>query len=284
MTTTSKRPLGLAILLAASLSGLAVSFVRDAHAQQPVQSSPVSPSFRQIGLYSLEIDGKPAPDAAFFHSQATGSIVIRTSMLPTLVELQPRGRILETYAPDAYHRNTNGTIDRLPRAKAILTSTFELVDSLPQFELDGRKVVVKDKAPLLGPQTAQDLVEHDPTYGLRGKLYQPTPEYIDALRQFPEPVTVRVFFGNWCSVCSELMPNVLRVEEELAGSKIRFEYYGIPRSFDDAEAQRLQVKQLPTGIVFVGGQEVRRIVGHSWRFPDMSLRNALGQAARPAGP
>jgi thiol-disulfide isomerase/thioredoxin len=251
---------------------------------QPIPSTPVSPSFRQIGLYALEMDGKPVADAGFFHSQASGTILIQTSQLSTLVELQPRGRVLLTHTPDGFHRNRDGTLDRLPRAKPVSSATFELVDSLPRFELGGHRFVVREKEPLLGPQTAASLIEYDPTYGLRAQLYEPQDPYLDVLKQVTEPIVVRVFLGTWCTVCTELMPNVLRVDQELQGSKVRFEYYGIPRDYDDPEVKKLGITNLPTGIVYVGGQELQRIVGYSWRFPDMSLHNLVLRTSPPAGP
>jgi thiol-disulfide isomerase/thioredoxin len=254
-----------------------------APAQQPVPSTPKNPSFQPIGMYALEIDGKPVPDAKFFHSQASGSILIETTRLDHLLELQPRGRVVVVHSADAFHRNRNGTLDRLPRAKPVSDSTFELVDSLPHFEIAGKKVAVREKPPLLGPQTAQSLVEHDPSYGIRAKQYQPQPHYLDLLRQVKEPVLVRVFLGTWCTVCAELMPHVLRVDQELQGSNIRFEYYGLPRDYDDPEARRLEVSNLPTGILYVNGEEVFRIVGYSWRFPDMSLNNAVLRLTDSAG-
>lgn len=257
-----------------------------AAAQQPqaIPSTPVSPAFRQIGLYSLEMDGKLVADAAFFHSQASGTILIQTPQLSSIIELQPRGRVLLTHSADGFHRNRDGTLDRLPRAKPASSSTFELADSLPRFELEGHRFVVREKAPLLGPQTAASLIEHDPTYGQRAQLYQPQDQYLDVLRQVTEPMVVKVFLGTWCTVCSEMMPNVLRVDQELQGSKIRFEYYGIPRDYDDAEVKKLGVTSLPTGIVYVNGEELQRIVGYSWRFPDMSLHNLVLRSSSPTGP
>jgi thiol-disulfide isomerase/thioredoxin len=281
MTTTSSRRIAHATARFALALG---SFGALGAAQQPLQSTPVNPSFRQIGQYELEIDGKPATETAFFHSLATGSILIRTPEVTGVLELQPRGRVVQTFAAEAFHSNTNGTLDKLPSAKALATTTFQLVDSLPQFEAGGHRLAVREKPPLLGPQTAQGILDHDPTYGMRAKLYQPQPDYVGMLSQVQEPVRVKVFFATWCSVCTELMPNVLRVEQELADSNIRFEYYGIPRNYDDPEVKRLQVTNLPTGIVYVGDQEVQRIVGYSWRFPDMSLRNLVLQHTRPAGP
>jgi thiol-disulfide isomerase/thioredoxin len=278
MPSTLLRRRALPFLL---LSGLATA--GSIAAQQPVPSTPVSPSFKPIGLYSLEIDGKPVADAAFFHSQASGSILVQSSQLGSVIELQPRGRVLLTHSADAFHRNRNGTLDRLPRAKPASTASFELVDSLPRFELDGRRFAIREKAALLGPQTAASLVEHDPTYAQRAQLYEPQPQYLDVLRQVTEPITVKVFLGTWCTVCSELMPHVLKVEDSLKGSNVRFEYYGIARDFADPEVKRLQVTQLPTGILYAGGKELHRIVGYSWRYPDMSLHNAILQMASPAG-
>src|SRR5947199_92635 len=65
-------------------------------------------------------------------------------------------------------------------------------------------------------------------YARRAQAYQPNTQAIDSLRAMP-PATVRVFFGSWCPHCRENVPHLLKVEDALRGSKIRFEYFGLPQ-------------------------------------------------------
>ena len=97
---------------------------------------------------------------------------------------------------------------------------------------------------------------------------------------------VQIFFGSWCPHCTTYVPHVIKVEEQLKGSKIQFVYYGLPQGnamSKDPEAKRLDVDQVPTGVVFVGGKEVGRIKGDGWRHPEATLKNMLEVGATFGG-
>jgi thiol-disulfide isomerase/thioredoxin len=90
-------------------------------------------------------------------------------------------------------------------------------------------------------------------------------------------VKITVFFGSWCPHCQQKVPIAMRLARELAGSKVKFDFYGLPHGFsNDAQAQRYGVKAVPTGIVYVNGKEVGRISGDGWESPEATLRNLVG--------
>ena len=246
------------------------------------QQQPAETSFRQIGQYVLELDGAQVPDARIYHSPAFGTILLRTDQLSTVVELVPRGRRLQTYAPDDFFDNSDGTVDKRSSAKALETGAFELTANLPSFTVEGRSARFIEKPPLLGRQTRDGLLEHDPTYGYRANAFTPAADFLGRLEKVEDEIEIRVFFGSWCSVCAEFVPHILAVEEALAGSKVRFTYHGLTKRFDDPAAKELNVSSVPTGIIFKNGKEVRRASGYSWRYPSMTIHNAL-MGIGPAG-
>lgn len=256
-----------ALLILALLSPLAAF-------GQGIQQGAQDPSFKPLGTYLLQLDGQTV-DAEFFHSKATNSILILTDELSNLVELQPRGNQILTYPHGAFFENADGTYDRLPDASPASTTRYQLEGSLPRFEVEGRMASITPKPPLLGPKTRQEIIAYNPAYGERAVLYTPHDEYVAQLRAYEEPVRVMIYFGSWCSVCDELMPHIFRVEEALADSKISFEYYGIPRDFSDPEVQRMEVRSIPAGFIYLDGEVIGKANGYSWRHPDMTLRNAL---------
>ena len=74
------------------------------------------------------------------------------------------------------------------------------------------------------------------------------------------------------------MPRGLKVHEELRESSLRFSYYGMGDDdpWGDAEVKRLDVKELPTAIVYRDGREIGRYAGGpGWTVPEVSLRNIL---------
>ncbi|HVS12541.1 MAG TPA: thioredoxin family protein [Thermoanaerobaculia bacterium] len=269
--TTRSSPLRL------SLPSLCVALALAAAVPSGAQGAPRDPRFWPIGSYSLELDGERVA-AEFFHSTGVGTILMHTAELSHWVELQPRGRLVTLLPPEAIHRNVDGTREKLPAPLGTPAGVFELVDKLPHFTVEGRAARLIKRPDLLGPSTADEIVGHDASYRVRADAYRPQGDYLQRLRQVQQPVLVKVIFGSWCSVCAELIPHVIKVEELLGDSSIRFEYHGVPNDFDDAEARRLGVTSTPTGIVYVDGEEIQRITGYSWRFPDLALHNALLQA------
>jgi thiol-disulfide isomerase/thioredoxin len=179
------------------------------------------------------------------------------------------------YQPEAIHRNIDGSHDKLPSPAGTPAGTFELIDQLPRFTVEGRSAKLAKRPDLLGPRTGAEITRYDPSYRTRADGYRPNSDYLKRLLQVKEPVSVRIVFGSWCSVCAELLPNAIKVEELLSDTPIRIEYYGIPQDFDDPEARRLGVTSTPTGIVYAEGREITRITGYSWRFPELALHNAL---------
>ena len=244
------------------------------------QGAPGDPSFRPFGTYDLVIDGAVV-EADFFHSTVHGSILVRTPELSEWIELVPRGRQVALYPPAAIHRNVDGTYDKLPSPPPEPAGSFELVDDLPKFTVEGRTVTLARRPDLLGPYTAEQIMDHDGSYRTRADAYRPAnPDFLSRIQSVQEPIVVRVFFGSWCSVCVEFLPHVFKVQELLDGSALRFEYYGIPEDFDDPDVKRLEVTSTPTGIVYAGEQEIGRITGYSWRFPEVSLHNTLAGAGK----
>ena len=144
------------------------------------------------------------------------------------------------------------------------------------FDVEDLIVSVGPKPVLVGIHSPQELVEHDPGYGVKRDIYEPGAAVVGQLRNQTDDVRVRIYFGNWCPFCGEMVPRVLKIDEALQGSNIRFEYYGLPRSIsDDPEARSMNISGVPTGVVYRGGKEIGRVSGNSWRTPEQALADIL---------
>jgi thiol-disulfide isomerase/thioredoxin len=270
--------LALAALTAMLGAGAAAS-------AQGVPADSVLRGFQRTGDYLLVVDGKPQPAAEIYQlSDRVPAFLILSSALPSPVLLTPGSGSVETVQIMKIAKRKDGSVDLLADASLSPQGQFKLVGEDVEFRSEGRRGVLKPRPPLLGPKRAGDLVAYSPEYGRGAQAYNPNGQAIARLRKGASPVKVRIFFGSWCSHCKEHVPYVIKVEEMLRGSKVQFEYFGLPRGMDVPEAKRLSIRSVPTGVVYVNGKEAGRITGNGWEAPETALANILsGRGGKVGG-
>lgn len=260
---------------------LLVALALPALAQPPVDA--VLKDFARSGEYLLMINGKPAPVYEIYKNDTLPAYLILSPALPSAVLLTPRTMAVETVPPAKIVRQKDGTVGLAADADLKLQGQFKLEGDKVVFAADGRKGSLGPNPPLLGLQKAPALKNHSPEYVVGARAYKPNAQVVAALRKSAKPAKVKVFFGSWCPHCKQHLPSLLRVEEELKGSPIQFEYYGLPQRFgNDPEAKKYNVDGVPTGIVFVNGKEVGRITLGDWTAPETRLNNLLNGKAGAA--
>ena len=246
---------------------------------QATPSDSVLRDFQQTGDYILLINGKADAKAEIFVNRGIPAyLILPTAQSPIL--LTPREGTVETVPKPKIARQKDGTVDLLADAVLNPQGKFSLAGERVDFSSEGRKLALAPNPPLLGPRKAGDLKLHSPEYVQSAKTYTPNATSLAALKKEAKPVRVRVFFGSWCSHCKEVLPHILRVEDEIRGSgtKIQFDYHGVPKDFQDPEFQRLKLGGVPTAIVYVNGREIGRIESNEWNTPEIALSKLLGGA------
>ncbi|HEV8577772.1 MAG TPA: thioredoxin family protein [Thermoanaerobaculia bacterium] len=270
-----------AVLATLAIVALAASSVSRA---QGVPSDGVLRGFQPSGEYALLVDGIPVPKAEIYQNDKIPAILVLTSALPSPVLLTPRAGTVETVHIMKVAKQADGTVDLLADAVLAPIGRFEMAGENVKFAYEGRKVSLNPKPPLIGLRQGAELKAHNPEYARGASGYKPNDAAIASLKREPKPVTVRIFFGSWCPHCREHVPYILRVEDELKGSQVKFEYFGLPRppqAWQDPEVKRLKVGGVPTGIIYVSGKEVGRITGDGWNAPEVLLNKIInGQAAK----
>jgi thiol-disulfide isomerase/thioredoxin len=273
-TPSSLRRATAALLLAAaSLAGTLALPLQ----AQAVPSDAVLKGFQRIGDYVLIVNGKEDKGAEIYKNDNVPAYLILPTALPSPVLLTPAGGLaVETVNLMKVAKQKDGTVDLLADATLAPQGKFQIQGEKVLFTSEGKQVVMSPNPPLLGLKRNADLKAHSPEYARTAQTYAPNPAKIAALKKEAQPVTVRVFFGSWCPHCRQHVPLLLKVEDQLAGSKIRFEYYGLPRDFNDAEAKRMVIKSVPTAIIYMNGRQVGRMEGNDWVTPEVSLSKLLG--------
>lgn len=271
MLETRRTPRRPARLLIAAL--LLLAGATAATAQVPADA--VLRDFQPMSDYVLEIGGKVDPKAELYQIR-NGTVLILTPSLSSAVLINPRAESVEALVPAKVVRQPDGTADVLADAVLRKLGTFQIDGEDLRFTVEGKTASIKSRPPLLGLRKLGDLTAYSDHYAKASRSYSPNASAVAALKSQPREVVVRTFFGSWCSHCKQELPKLVRVEQELAGSKIRFEYYGLPERFgEEPEAKRLGIRAVPTGVVYVAGREIGRIEGGEWSSPESALRSVL---------
>jgi thiol-disulfide isomerase/thioredoxin len=246
---------------------------------QGAPSDSVLRGFQPTGDYILLVNGQPdAKSQVYINRSLPAYLVLPSTLSPIL--LTPRAGTVETVQLLKVAKQKDGSVDLLADAVLNPQGKFTLAGERVDFTSEGRKLSLSPKPPLLGLRKAADLKAHTPDYVQTAKKYTPNAQSLAALKKQAKPVRVLVFFGSWCPHCKEVVPHLLRVEDELKGSKIQFDYRGVPRDFKDPEVTKMNIREVPTAIIYVNGQEVGRLVRNDWNTPEVVLSKVLSSAAK----
>lgn len=247
------------------------------------QSDAVLRDFEPISEYRLWVAGKEVPKAEIYESQVAGAYLIITSAFSSPVLIGKRSLSVESVDLMKVAKQGDGSVDLLADATLETLGTARPNSSYEEisFSVAGKAATLKATPPLLGSHVRADLLAHSPEYIRGAAAYKPDPQAVNRLRGQLRDVKLRVFFGSWCPHCKHMLPHILKVEEGLVGSKVTFEYYGLPRppaAWQDAEVVRLGVKGVPTAIVYVAGREAGRMTSNDFARVELSLSSLLENA------
>jgi thiol-disulfide isomerase/thioredoxin len=260
----------------AILAALAVAFLAAAALAQGADGA--LHGFQPTGDSILLVNGNPVPSAEIYKKDQPPAILILTSALPSPVLMVPGAGNVETVNLMKVAKQKDGTVDLLADAVLAPVGPFQLEGSNPTFTYQGKKVTLAPRPAFKGLHKGSELLANIPGYVQSSQGYKPNPAAIAALKADRKPVTVHVVFGSWCPHCRQLVPLMLRVENEVRNPNIKFEYYGIdvpPDGWKDPEVQRLGVKAIPTAIVYVNGVQAGRIESEAWSSPDVALSKVI---------
>lgn len=268
----------LRALLLGSPVALAVVLLAPVRVEAQLQSPQYS-GLTPVGDFQVQVGGELIRDAQVYRGARPPAFLIMTPALPAPTLLVPGQGGVRTLNLMKLAKRADGTIDVLPDATLAAQGSFRMDGTAVVFDVEGKEVRLEEKPPLLGLHEAQDLKDYSVNYEKGAADYTPDKGTVSQLGEVAKPVRVRIFFGTWCPLCSRTVPHIVRLAEELQGSKIDIEFYGLPRGFgEEPEAAKHGVKAVPTGIVFVDGKEAGRIQGQSWLRPEQVLQDILSKS------
>ncbi len=276
-TNPSRRSGPASFWLAACALALLLAFGGPVAAEsQPGQANP---GFELIDDYILVVDGADDAGASIYAAHGSRAILLRSSSLEAPVLLWPRTRAVESIHILKMVKKGSDHVDLLPDPVLARHAPFQVLGSNVVFQVAGKELRLKPKPPLLGLFDLSSMFDSSKIYSRRAEVYQPSADMVEKLRTSDAEIRVRVFFGSWCPACGQMVPRIMRLGQELEDAGLDLEFYGLARGFSgEPEAERYNIKSVPTGVIFVDGREVGRLSGNDWRSPETALeRFAAGR-------
>ncbi len=272
---TLARFAGTAVIIAFAACGAdAAPPPAAAPAERSVPSDAVLRNFELSGDFILMIDGKERPGAEIYQSETARAFVVIASELASPILISAATQSVDTVDLMKVAKQISGAIDLLADAVLEPAGRYKVDGPNIEFTYAGKTLRLAPRPYLIGKHTGAELLAHNPAYGRRARDYNPDAGIMKRLKAQRQPVRILTFFGSWCPHCSQHVPLLLKVEQGLAGSKIQFEYQGMPKgpAFGEvAEAKRYKIDGVPTAILFVGDQEIGRIPNSQWSNPEVAL-------------
>jgi thiol-disulfide isomerase/thioredoxin len=264
-------------LLLALLAPLAPFAPKAAMAQGGMPADAVFQGFKPTGEYIFSLGGADIKDAEIYLSEKAGAYLIIAPALASPILLNARTQNVESVSFMKVQKNADRSVDLLADASFEQLDKFKVASGQKvTFNLKGKEGALRPRPPLLGLQTSESFKTNKPDYGFRAEEYKPDPALVAKLKAETRNVRVRVYFGTWCPVCGRMVPKILKLASELQGSKIQFEYYGLPQPMsDDPITGKENLNGVPTAIVYVDGKEFGREDGHTLNQPEQAFLNTL---------
>lgn len=243
-------------------------------AARAVPSDAVLRNFELSGDFILVVDGKEQPKAEIYQSEPARAFVVMASDLASPILISAATQSVDTVDLMKVAKQPSGAIDLLADAVLQPAGRYKVDGPNIEFTYSGKTLRLAPRPYLLGKHTGAELLAHNPAYGRRARDYNPDAGIMKRLKTQKQPVRILTFFGSWCPHCSQHVPLLLKVEQGLAGSRIQFEYLGMPKgpAFGELpEAKKYKIDGVPTAILFIGDQEIGRIPNSQWSNPEVAL-------------
>ncbi|MEM1247951.1 MAG: thioredoxin family protein [Acidobacteriota bacterium] len=240
------------------------------------QNDSLFSGFKKVPELIVEVDGAQDQGAEIFYQVRIPAYVVVSDSLSSPALIMPRTKQVQSVSLMKMSRRGD-QLDLAADAIFGTIGTFEQQGTSISFAADGKSFVMRDKPALLGLMRASGLEKYNSSYTTLAAAYSPDEGAMAVLKKDARDVRVRVYFGSWCPFCSRYVPRMIKVNQDLAGTNIKIDYYGLPRNFEDDKAvvDAMKLTGVPTGVVFIDGKEAGRIKGESWKAPEQSLKRIV---------
>jgi len=201
-------------------------------------------------------------------------------------ELRRRG-----FSPDVYFAYDEDTLsdearDKLARnaedVASLAKSMLGMMLKTHQTGPEGRKVKLSPKPPLVGTQTLEKIIAHNPDYESRIKNYAPDEAAVTFLSQYKQKTQIQIYFGSWCSVCEAWVPRLVKSVQSAKNPVLEMQFEALPKNFlSDTTAKVKGITGVPTIILVQNEKEIGRLNG---RPEEGTMEAAIAKLLRTNAP
>lgn len=232
--------------------------------------------FEPIDQYVLEVDGTVDEKAEIFVQRRLPAFLVLPASSNSPYLLGIRNRMVQSVSLMKVTSNANGTMDLSQDAVTGTKGALQQTADGFSFSADGKRYQLKEKPDFLGLARGSSLEEYADRYKLGAEAYTPDADALESIRNADGKVHVRIYFGSWCPFCQRYVPHMVRVAKEISEANVTIDFYGLPKGISsDPVAAQARINAVPTGVVFVDGKEVGRLMQDDWRAPEKTIAKIL---------
>jgi thiol-disulfide isomerase/thioredoxin len=242
-------------------------------------SSPGLVAFAPTSTYKVEVDGAEIRTAETFLGDP-GLLLLGCSLrFPVLV--CPTDQTIRYIPQENVIRDSQGNVS-MKGTPTDPISNYQTVSGQITFQAEGRKVKLSPKSPLVGTQTLEKIIAHNPDYESRIKNYTPNEGAVTFLSQYTRKTQIQVYFGSWCSVCEAWVPRLVKSVQSAKNPALEMQFEALPKNFlSDTTAKVKGITGVPTIILVQDEKEIGRLNG---RPEDGTMEEALAKLLQTAAP
>jgi thiol-disulfide isomerase/thioredoxin len=235
--------------------------------------------FAPTSSYRVEVDGAEIRTAEMFLGDP-GLLLLGCSLkFPVLV--CPTDQTVRYIPQENVIRDNQGNVN-MKGTPTDPISSYQTVGGQISFQAEGRKVKLSPKPALVGPQTLDKIIAHNPDYESRIKYYTPNEGAVDFLSKYARKTEVQIYFGSWCSVCEAWVPRLVKSLQTAKNPALDMQFIALPKNFtSDATAKSKSITGVPTIILVQEGREIGRLNG---RPESGTMEEALSKMLQTAAP
>lgn len=232
--------------------------------------------FEPFDQYVLEVDGAVDKEAEIFVQRRLPAFLVLPSSSNSPYLLGIRNRLVQSVNLMKVTSTANGNMDLAQDAVSGTVGPLQQSTDGFSFSVDGKRYQLKEKPVFLGLARGSGLEEYADRYKIGAEAYTPDAEALEAIRNAEGKVHVRIYFGSWCPFCQRYVPHMVRVAKEISAANVTIDFYGLPKGISsDPVAAEARINSVPTGVVFVDGKEVGRLMQDDWRAPEKTIAKFL---------